>query len=170
MQNKDISLKKTPMYAWRNDFHKELRKRRKVALRLGRLSDNDYYYTLSPLATKQLIHGTKKIKDLTELDFINNIGQKGVDMRLGLDILSMALKKQVTRMILISGDSDFVPAAKEARREGIDFILDPLFACVSSDLSEHIDGLHTRCANPHTQNASHDKLAAGVVKQPPSKK
>lgn len=44
---------------------------------------------------------------------------------------------------MISGDSDFVPAAKLARREGIDFILDPLYAHIKSDLLEHIDGLMT---------------------------
>ena len=33
-------------------------------------------------------------------------------MRIGLDIASMAFKQKVTQMILISGDSDFVPAAK----------------------------------------------------------
>lgn len=64
-------------------------------------------------------------------------------MRIGLDISSMAFKKQVTRMILIAGDSDFVPAAKQARREGIDFILDPMGAQINSDLSEHIDGIQT---------------------------
>ena len=44
-------------------------------------------------------------------------------------------------LILISGDSDFVPAAKLARREGIDFVLDPMGASIRDDLSEHKDGL-----------------------------
>ena len=42
--------------------------------------------------------------------------------------------------MLISGDSDFVPAAKLACREGIDFILDPLFNPIKPDLFEHIYG------------------------------
>ena len=49
----------------------------------------------------------------------------------------IALKPQ------FSGDSDFVSAAKLARREGIDFILDPLGAPIKPDLFEHIDGLRT---------------------------
>ena len=49
----------------------------------------------------------------------------------------------ITAFILISGDSDFVPAAKLARREGIDFILDPMGASISDDLSEHIDGIRS---------------------------
>lgn len=50
---------------------------------------------------------------------------------------------QVDRIILISGDSDFVLAAKLARREGIDFILDPLWASIEPNLHEHIDGLRS---------------------------
>ena len=64
-------------------------------------------------------------------------------MRIGIDIASLAYKKQVDQIILIAGDSDFVPAAKLARREGIDFILDPMGADIKADLFEHIDGLET---------------------------
>ncbi|MBQ7608183.1 MAG: NYN domain-containing protein [Desulfovibrionaceae bacterium] len=67
--------------------------------------------------------------------------KKRVDIKIGIDIASLAYKKQVDRIVLISGDSDFVPAAKLARREGIDFILDPLFNHIPDDLLEHIDGL-----------------------------
>jgi uncharacterized LabA/DUF88 family protein len=41
-------------------------------------------------------------------------------MRIGLDIASMTLKHQVDTLVLVTGDSDFVPAAKLARREGFD--------------------------------------------------
>ena len=67
-------------------------------------------------------------------------------MKIGIDIASLAFKKQVERIVLIAGDSDFVPAAKLARREGIDFILDPLHSPIKPDLFEHIDGLYT-CDN-----------------------
>lgn len=45
--------------------------------------------------------------------------QKGVDMRIGLDIASLALKRLVSGVVLVSGDSDMVPAMKLARREGL---------------------------------------------------
>ncbi len=64
-------------------------------------------------------------------------------MRIGIDITTLALKKQVDQIVLIAGDSDFVPAAKLARREGIDFILDPLRQEIAPDLFEHIDGLRS---------------------------
>ena len=67
--------------------------------------------------------------------------QKGVDMRIGLDISTLTLKKQVDTIILVTGDSDFVPAAKLARREGVEFLLDPLWQSVKDDLHEHVDGI-----------------------------
>ncbi|WP_148079682.1 NYN domain-containing protein, partial [Neisseria meningitidis] len=81
-------------------------------------------------------------------DVVLDVKQKGVDMRIGLDISSITLKKQADKIILFSGDSDFVPAAKLARREGIDFILDPMWNHVPPDLMEHIDGLKTKCPKP----------------------
>ena len=65
-------------------------------------------------------------------------------MKIGIDIASLAYKKQVDQIILISGDSDFVPAAKLARREGIDFILDNMTSHIKDDLFEHIDGIRTK--------------------------
>ena len=40
--------------------------------------------------------------------------------------------------------SDFVPVAKQARREGVVFILDPMRTVIKPDLFEHIDGIRTK--------------------------
>ena len=69
-------------------------------------------------------------------------------MRLGLDIASITLKRQASIIILVTGDSDFVPAAKLARREGVRVILDPLWQSVRDSLFEHIDGLYSGFARP----------------------
>lgn len=74
-------------------------------------------------------------------------------MRLGLDIASLAYKRQVNQIVLISGDADFVPAAKLARREGIDIVLDPMWATIRADLQEHIDGLRSVAAKPRKADA-----------------
>ena len=37
---------------------------------------------------------------------------------LEFDVASLTLKKQANTIVLVAGDSDFVPAAKLARREG----------------------------------------------------
>ena len=78
-------------------------------------------------------------------------------MRIGLDIASITLKKQAQTIILVAGDSDFVPAAKLARREGMEFILDPLWQKVSPDLFEHIDGLQSGFFNPNKRARKTDK-------------
>lgn len=140
---KQIDLSKTDLYMWMNQFLDELKKKRKVAIRLGKLAEEQACYTIRTDIVKKLYNGNKNFADLTEQDFCLNIDQKGVDMKIGLDIASMAYKKQVDQIVLISGDSDFVSAAKLARREGIDFILDPLGAPIKPDLFEHIDGLRT---------------------------
>ena len=66
------------------------------------------------------------MQDIKEGDFKLNISQKGVDMRIDIDIAHLSFCKQVDKIILISGDSDFVAASKQARREGIDFVKEGL--------------------------------------------
>lgn len=139
-----IELGKTDDFAWANEFFKELLHQRKFALRLGRLAEEQAHFNIKPNSMKKLLNGSLALENLTEKDFSLVMSQKGVDMRIGVDISSLAFKKQVERIILISGDSDFVPAAKQARREGIDFILDPMRSPIKDDLYEHIDGIRTK--------------------------
>lgn len=141
---KTVDLGKTPNSEWMSRFIKELTKQRKVALRLGKLSDSEIVYNLNYEATKRLLLKERSIDDLREQDFQLTIKQKGVDMKIGVDIASLAYKKQVEQIVLIAGDSDFVPAAKLARREGIDFILDALSRPIKTDLFVHIDGLNSK--------------------------
>ena len=144
-----VDLGKTDLYEWTIRFFNELKKKRKFAIRLGKLAEEQAHYTIRPQTVKKLCNGRIQFSDLQENDFCLEIDQKGVDMKIGLDIASMAYKHQVDQIVLISGDSDFVSAAKLARREGIDFILDPLGAPIKPDLFEHIDGLRT-CNKSYT--------------------
>lgn len=141
---KQIDLSQSEQFEWANKFFHELMHQRKFALRMGRLAEEQATYNIKPAAMRKLMNKTITIDDLTEADFAIEIKQKGVDMRIGVDIASVTFKKQVDRIILISGDSDFVPAAKQARREGIDFILDPMRSPIKDDLYEHIDGMRTK--------------------------
>ncbi len=144
---KAIDFSKTEQYDFRIRFFEELKKKRKVALRLGVLEDHRRWI-LKPQKTKDLLSGKIKVKDLTEDDVQYDLVQKRVDIKIGLDIASITLKRQVDQIILISGDSDFVPAAKLARREGIDFILDPMWNRIKPHLFEHIDGLSSKINKP----------------------
>ncbi len=144
LTNKAIDLSKSPAAIFRKTLHKELIKKRKVALRLGYLDDkNGRWKIKDPKLERKVISGKNLAENLTEDDYIFHAIQKEVDMKIGLDIASLAYKKLVDRIVLIAGDSDFVPAAKFARREGIEFILDPMKKHIREDLQEHIDGLKT---------------------------
>ena len=46
----------------------------------------------------------------------------------------------------------FDPAAKVARREGVEFILDPMWQSVEDDLLEHVDGLTSSLDAPDGGN------------------
>ncbi|OFT90841.1 nuclease [Corynebacterium sp. HMSC28B08] len=153
---KQINLGKSDEHAWNTRFLKELVKRRKVALRRGEELETQSGYLLKSGPLKKLCRGDLRVEDLTDKDFFLDITQKGVDMRIGLDIATMAEHGHVNQIIMISGDSDFVPAAKHARRAGIDFILDPLWSRVSDSLNEHVDGVRECVSRP--PNNSSDPL------------
>ena len=136
-----IDYARTPQAQFRERLHDVLRGMPNLALRLGEVSkDPDRSWILRPEPQKRLLSGEIEVAGLVDADFVPALRQKGVDMRIGLDIASIALKRQADTIVLVAGDADFVPAAKLARREGVQFVLDPLWRSVSSDLSEHIDG------------------------------
>lgn len=89
---KSIDFGKSAEAAFRTELHDLLRQKRKVALRLGHLA-GDTPWTIKPHFIEDLLKGKKKFEDLTESDVVPNVRQKGVDMRIGIDISSLAIKK-----------------------------------------------------------------------------
>lgn len=142
-----IDFSKSKEAVFRKELHKRLLSKRKVALRLGHLSKY-VKWTIKPEKIALLLKGKLQVSDLTEADVAVETRQKGVDMRIGVDVASLSFKQQVDQIVLIAGDADFVPAAKMARREGIDFILDPMWQTIPEGLMEHIDGLRSTCPKP----------------------
>lgn len=130
-------------FKWASTFQHSLAQKRKVALRMGEVVTENAYYNLHPQVTKDLLSGKRKIDTLTEKDFGISFKQSGVDMRIGLDIASLAYGGIVDQIILVSGDVDFVPAAKTARRHGIDFIVDPMGEKIRDNLVVHADGIES---------------------------
>ena len=105
-----------------------------VALRLGDLSFNGW-----AVAPKLLERADGDSVQITHSDLKPQISQKGVDMRIGMDIAALTLKKQAQVIVLVTGDSDFVPAMKFARREGAQLFLAPLKHHIRATLLEHSD-------------------------------
>ena len=138
-----INLASSPEAKFKRQFVEELKKKRKVALRMGELQTNNEWSFKSRIF-KEIVDGSKNKSNFEESDVSLNIRQKGIDMKIGIDITALSIKRFVDKIVLISGDADFVPAAKMARREGIDFVLDPMFAHhINNSLHEHIDGLQS---------------------------
>lgn len=147
VSKKSIDYGKTSEAVFRLALFNELRKRANTAVRLGEVR-KERSWILKDRPQSDLLNGKLNVSDLTDADFAPGLRQKAVDMRIGLDIASISLKQQAETIILVSGDADFVPAAKLARREGVKVILDPLWRSVAPDLYEHIDGVQSGFPKP----------------------
>jgi len=118
----DIDFSTSPTFAAKSIFLKNLCKEDKVALRIGELSFDGW---------KIDTHNPKKWKP----DF----KQKGVDMKVGLDMAWMATKKIVDKIVLIAGDSDFISPIKFVRKEGLQVYLYKMKHHVKEALIDHCD-------------------------------
>ena len=78
-------------------------------------------------------------RPLTAKDLVPDMEQKGVDLRIGLDIALLSLKRIVDIAVLVTGDSDFVPVMKFARMEGVKVYLETLGHPVRRELKAHAD-------------------------------
>ena len=148
-----IDYSKSDVAQFRNQLFDLLRFEPNFALRMGEvIRPGNSSWVLNEDAQRRLLRGDISVSDLRDRDFVANLRQKGVDMRIGLDIASLTLKKLVSNIVLVSGDSDFVPAARLARREGATVMLDPLRQTVASDLREHVDRIIYGFYNPSVQS------------------
>ncbi len=133
LSGETVKFAETPTARNNQRLHEELREIPFFALRMGDLRFQGW--TLDPRKLPHDQHETT----ITSKDLRPNIHQKGVDMRIGLDIASLTLKKQVDIIVLVTGDSDFLPAMRFARREGAQLFLVPLGHRVVPEMHEHAD-------------------------------
>lgn len=129
-----IEFGNSPIAGRSRQLFEQLAQQPYTALRLGELSFQGW--RLSP---KKLGKANGPAVEITGDDLQPSITQKGVDMRIGMDIAALTLKKQVEVIVLVSGDSDFIPAMKFARREGAHLYLAPLGQRVRPAMLEHSD-------------------------------
>lgn len=184
--NRRQDYSKSDAAEFRRELFAQLRRKRKFALRLGHVNkENDWQISpkltkrllktrqwletveqtlidgqpapaLDEADTQQLQKLLQSWRELEARDVQLGLRQKGVDMRIGLDIASITLKQQADTIVLVTGDSDFIPAAKLARREGVEFLLDPMWQSIKDDLHEHVDGLISAFPNPHANHNDSD--------------
>lgn len=105
-----------------------------VAVRLGELYLSGW--RIGDRAKESLL---REQRAMEAQDLVPDIKQKGVDLRIGLDIARLSLRSMVRAIVLVTGDSDFVPALKAARREGVRVYLDYMGHGVRQELKVHVD-------------------------------
>jgi len=73
-------------------------------------------------------------------DFKPQFEQKGVDMRIGLDIAAYSAEHLAQRIVLVTNDTDCVPAMKFARKAGLQTVLIQVPKCKPApELVAHSD-------------------------------
>jgi uncharacterized LabA/DUF88 family protein len=75
---------------------------------------------------------------LTEKQKINN-KEKGVDMALAVDLLSLAYSNAYDYAIIVSGDADFISAIEEVKRYGKIIYIASFLSRFSKELMMHVD-------------------------------
>jgi uncharacterized LabA/DUF88 family protein len=94
-----------------NDWLGKLAEENYFAVRLGHLTFRGWQ-----LKREYLSNPTRPP---TDYDFDPIFVQKGVDMRIGLDVALLAETKVVNRVFIMTADSDFIPAFKHGRKSGL---------------------------------------------------
>jgi uncharacterized LabA/DUF88 family protein len=119
------------VFAASGQWLKDLAKKDLLAVRLGVLKFRGYKLKTTPVAG---------IAALTDADFYPDFEQKGVDMRIGLDIAAYSTLKGIDRIALVTADTDCVAAMKLARKSGVQVVLIALpNGIVPGELAEHSD-------------------------------
>jgi uncharacterized LabA/DUF88 family protein len=136
LDRKQIDLAKSPHYARNISLQQALEMQPDFALRSGETAVHGW--SLGSAALDSL---AQKTRPLTAKDLVPDIEQKGVDLRIGLDIARLSLCKFADVIVVITGDSDMVPAFKFARREGVRVYLDHMGHGVRRELKAHVDAV-----------------------------
>jgi uncharacterized LabA/DUF88 family protein len=118
-----------PQYAKGMALIKDIKMLPFFAVREGILSFNGW-------TLKNTCYG---MNPLTDDCFAPNLKQKGVDIKIGLDVAWASFNHIAKNIIMITGDSDFVPVIKTARRNGVFVYLFTLRHNVKKDLLENVD-------------------------------
>ena len=131
-----VDLSSNPYYASNTALQQAIEMQADFALRSGETAVHGW-----SLGSKALRALTRSPRAVAANDLVPNIEQKGVDLRIGLDIARLSLRQLVDIIVVVSGDSDMVPAFKFARREGVRVYLDHMGHGVKRELKAHTDAV-----------------------------
>lgn len=133
LDNSTIDFGSTVLFTTNTKLLNDIKDIPMIALRMGKTSAQKNSWEIKN------IKSIKPNQPIKPKQIQPKVTQKGVDMKIGLDIATIALKKLADQIILIAGDTDFVPAIKFARSEGIQVFISTLNNYCSPTLIEHTD-------------------------------
>ena len=125
----ETDFSQTKAYTAKERVLKALAQKERFAVRLGELSFDGW----------NEVKKTDPATGVVTTDYTPKLKQKGVDMKVGLDMALMALKHTVDKVVLVAGDSDFVAPMKFVRKEGLQVYLYSMGHKVKAKLIEHSD-------------------------------
>lgn len=134
LSGEPIDLAATPQFRSNQELIAALELTPDFSVRLGETTGGEW--RLGSAAMKSLLRSQRAIE---ANDLVPGLRQKGVDLRIGLDLARFALRELVGSVIVVSGDSDLIPAFKFVRREGVRVTLATLGHGVRRDLKVHAD-------------------------------
>jgi len=122
---KIIDFSKNSIYEKKMKYLESLKTKDFFALRLGTLTFRGW---------------SRKVKTGKSGKIIPVFNQKGVDIKIGLDMAWTAMKGKSSKILLIAGDSDFISPMKFVRKEGMTVYLDIMEAnFIKNEMLEHAD-------------------------------
>lgn len=128
-ETEDTDFSQTKAFVAKERVLKSLAQKERFAVRLGELSFDGW----------NEVKKTDPVAGAEVTDYVPKLKQKGVDMKVGLDMAYMALKHTVDKVVLVAGDSDFVAPMKFVRKEGLQVYLYSMGHKVKAKLIEHSD-------------------------------
>jgi len=90
------------------------------------------------------------VLDSGDIRFIPS--QKGVDVRLALDMDHLSLESDVDCLVLVAGDCYFVPAVDLASSRSVRVILDPMWGSASQKLRRSLDAVENLFPKPENSD------------------
>lgn len=129
VSNRAFLFEKTPQFTYGKQLLSEIKKLDFFAVREGTLQFSGW----------KLKKNAYNKQPLTDENFVPELHQKGVDIKIGLDLAWISFNHIAERVVFVTGDSDFIPAIKTARRNGVFIYLATLNHMVRPELPDNCD-------------------------------
>jgi uncharacterized LabA/DUF88 family protein len=82
-----------------------------------------FYYTLRKIPNFEVRLGRLEFRGVSKETSEPIFEQKRVDVQLAVDVLMLSFSRQIATAVVVAGDSDFIPAFRAAKDQGVRIVL-----------------------------------------------